>query len=337
MPPEKSGPAIDVRRYSEIEQGVWDDFVGQSLNGTIFHRRHFLNYHPAGRFEDCSVMFFNKNRLIGVFPAALVEVDGATVLKSHPGASYGGLVVKSSPGIARASGMVESLLQFARQVGCARVELRIAPKIFSRYPTDEIDFALRINGFDVRDVELSTCYPLARLTEAGDKAILKTFADRARWSVNMAMRSNVDVRLCEKDAEFGAYWDLLAENLKKHRATPTHSKAELIDLRHRFPDDILLLAAFHEREMIAGVLPFIANAQTMHIFYIGSRSEHQAKQPLGLVIFRLIEFARRRGLRYVNFGISTEDHGRHVNWSLFKFKEGFGGHGIIRSYWVREL
>ena len=49
---------------------MWDSFVKNANNGTLFHLRKFLSYHPKGRFVDHSIEFYKKNTLYSVFPAA---------------------------------------------------------------------------------------------------------------------------------------------------------------------------------------------------------------------------------------------------------------------------
>ena len=66
----------------------WDDFVDTSINGTIFQKQKFLQYHINRKFINHSLMFYKKKMLIAVFAASSV---GETLF-SHPGASFGGIV-----------------------------------------------------------------------------------------------------------------------------------------------------------------------------------------------------------------------------------------------------
>jgi hypothetical protein len=81
---------MNVEIYTPARKEEWDEFVEKSVNGTFMHSRQFLSYHTPGKFKDCSLLFFDNNKLLAVFPAADVE---GKCLKSHPGATYGGLVV----------------------------------------------------------------------------------------------------------------------------------------------------------------------------------------------------------------------------------------------------
>lgn len=330
---------LRVERLKPEESDLWDEFVADSLNGTIFHRRRFLEYHPPERFEDASRLIFRGGRLVALFPAAYGERDGRRILRSHPGSSYGGLVVRESPGAELACRMVDALIEVARWDGCGAIELRRAPRIFESSPCDELDYALHRQGFVVRDQELSTCYDLSRLPGPRPSLdeVASTFSSSAARAMRKACNEGLRVEPVSSPAGFGEFWALLEANLRKHDATPTHSAAELYDLKTRFPDDVQLLAAWDGERMAAGLVAFVANRRAAHVFYFASHPEAQRLRPLNLTVAELVRYAAARDLRFVNFGISTEKGGREPNWGLFRFKESFGGAGTLRSYWVRDL
>ena len=83
-----------IELYEKKYEQLWDDFVlNKSINGTFLQSRNFLNYHPEGRFQDCSLLIFNqKNNLAAVVPACKDPNDAACFF-SHKGSTYGGIVL----------------------------------------------------------------------------------------------------------------------------------------------------------------------------------------------------------------------------------------------------
>ena len=53
---------IEVYRFEESDSIKWDEFVDGSYNGTMFHTRTFLSYHPQDRFRDHSLYFQKKEK-----------------------------------------------------------------------------------------------------------------------------------------------------------------------------------------------------------------------------------------------------------------------------------
>ena len=64
---------MDVIKYDKSFKDLWEEFVISSNNGTIFHKRKFLSYHPPERFKDNSLLFINNNKIISVITAVDIE------------------------------------------------------------------------------------------------------------------------------------------------------------------------------------------------------------------------------------------------------------------------
>ena len=98
--------SIEIRSFQQNCSGEWDDFVWNANNGTLFHTRKFLEYHPPERFTDHSLCFYDGNKKIALFPAIDYNDNGKRVLISHRGASYGGFVIKDTLSYGWASGVL---------------------------------------------------------------------------------------------------------------------------------------------------------------------------------------------------------------------------------------
>ncbi|NOZ63191.1 MAG: GNAT family N-acetyltransferase, partial [Calditrichaeota bacterium] len=144
---------IHIEPYEEKYQDNWDEFVAQANNGTIFHTRKFLNYHPADRFEDHSLIFRKEKRMIAIFPATVRYEHHRRILTSHRGASYGGLVTRFNLAIRDAFRMVEVLQEFAAENDFQGIEMTPPPLIYYLRPSNYVDFALMKNGFGYRKRE----------------------------------------------------------------------------------------------------------------------------------------------------------------------------------------
>jgi hypothetical protein len=317
-------------RYTEADIDRWDRFVGDSRNGTFMQERKFIGYHGPQRFQDCSLMFYDgRGNLTAVLPAAVKKTTEKTFF-SHPGASHGGVVVNQSFGTSEALSLVRILVENCRAGGFKAIEIKPVPRIYQRWPCDEIDFALRRGGFFPAVTELATVLPLGEIT-AHSHFISGTALRNAR----KAERAGVVVK---ETVDYTSYWDMLENNLgRRYGAKPTHTLGEIKELTGRYPGQIRLLAAFCQEVMIAGVVIFLLNSRVINCFYIAQDYDYQQLRPLNLVFYRLINWGGQEGYRYLDWGISTEDKGRLVNHGLFRFKEEFGGRGLLRETYRLEL
>ena len=89
---------MQIVNYTKKYKATWDNFVGNSKNGTFLFYRDYMEYHQD-RFCDQSLLIFKKDKLIGLFPANK-RSDGT--VSSHDGLTYGGLVTDKNMSISLA-------------------------------------------------------------------------------------------------------------------------------------------------------------------------------------------------------------------------------------------
>jgi hypothetical protein len=331
-----SSVCFDIIAYQPQDEDRWDSFVWKgSKNGTLFHAQRFLRYHSPDRFKDHSLLFFRQNELLAIFSAAdwVDKSTGKRILRSHPGASYGGFVLHRDCGIEDAYALVAHLKEYAIREKFEGIEMRLAENIFNIKPADELEFALINNGFTVKSFELSSAISLMEFRRSSDigAEIERRFTDGGRRALRKARKNSVEVIQAQSEKEFADFWNILAENLKKHSATPTHSLEEILRLKNFYPERIQLFYAKYQNRMIAGMVVFVCNTSAVHTMYFGSDKDFQSVRPLNIVMFDVLNKITRLGFNYLNLGISTENGGEIINWGLFRFKENFDAGGSIRK------
>lgn len=322
--------SVKVINYIESDFDQWDEFVRNSRNGTIMQERRFISYHGAERFDDCSLMFYDaRNKLTAVMPAAVKKTTDK-IFCSHPGASHGGVVVNHSFGTSEALALAQTLVENCRAGDFKAIEIKPVPRIYQHWPCDEIDFAFRHSGFMPVYTELATVLPLREITPE-NYFMSKTARRNVQKAENMGVRVNESV-------DFATYWGILEANLgQRHGARPTHTLEEIKELTRRYPENIKLVAAFYQEAMISGVVMFLLNSRVINCFYIAQDYDYQQLRSLNLVFHRLINWGIKKGYHYLDWGISTENKGKLVNYGLFRFKEEFGGRGLLRETYRLEL
>lgn len=322
---------LKIEIYNQACQKDWDDFVGNSRNGTFMQQRTFLSYHPPGRFVDCSLMVYNSyGKLSAVIPAAQKIEGQKKVFSSYPGASHGGIIVDQKFGTAEAMALIPLLTEYCKSSNFNAIEIKMVPRIYHFWLSDELDFALRYYGFSLGTSELATALPVKELVEPSDYLVEST-----RRNIRKAQRLGVTTK---ESNDLAAYWDILTGNLsQKHNAKPTHSLAEILDLTNRYPQSIKLFAAFLQGEMVSGVVVFLLNSRVINCFYIASNNKYQDLRSLELLFYELINWGMEKDYYYLDWGISTEDKGLRINQGLFEFKEKFGGRGVLRELYHLNL
>jgi len=180
---------VETVPYEPGLSDEWDEFVRQSNNGTIFHTRRFLSYHPEDRFEDCSLLFRKKDKLFSVLPAVLKRGSRGKWMISHAGSSMGGPVFDTGTSIKDTFFLVERLLEFARRRDISTVQITLPPVIYSRRPGNYFDFALLDAGFTYLKREVSSVIPL----DFAEEDTLLAFSPESRRAARKALKRGVKV------------------------------------------------------------------------------------------------------------------------------------------------
>ncbi len=320
---------IECSVYTDKDSVIWDKFVTSANNGTIFHLRRFLGYHPKDRFEDRSLLFHKNGKLVAAFPACILRDESKTTLHSHLGASFGGFVLEESTGLKDTFELVEALKNYSHDNNINEIVLTLPPIIYLTRLSNNLDFALNKNGFSYVKRELSSVLSLKPSLSTN----LKNFRAEARTAFRRAQKLGVEIRESE---DFPTFYKLLESNLSiRHGVTPTHTIDELLKLKNLFPDRIELLAAFAEGEMIAGVILIECNPKAIIAFYICHDENYQQFRAVNLLFHDIIKRAIQKKFKYLDFGTFTVD--MDPNWGLGRFKESFGASGLFRDTFKIEL
>ena len=314
---------LKVKRHDKKNKVLWDSFVKNANNGTLFHLRKFLSYHPKDRFVDHSIEFYKKNALFSVFPAAESNINEENFLVSHPGLTVGSFVVPESISISDSLDLIKVLIDYAKKNKFAGVRLTIPPIFYQNRASNYIDYALLRNGFKYLKREVTSTL----FIENDVKANLGKFKPSHARAVKKARETGVAIKISQ-DVE--SFYAILKENLKiRHGVNPTHTIQELYDIINLFPNSINIFGAFYRGEMIAGVLNFIIKPDVVLAFYISHKEKFQELRPLNLLFYSIFEWCIKEKIKVYDFGIFTVDG--EPNMGLGRFKENFGASGIFRD------
>jgi hypothetical protein len=309
---------LTLRPYLPADADAWDALVGRSRTGNLLHRRGYMDYH-AERFVDRSLVIERRGAMVAAFPASL---DGE-VVTSHGGLSYAGLL--STPEL-RAEATLAVFAQIAahyRAAGVRRVIYKAVPRTFHTYPAEEDLYALHRLGARLARRDLSSVVALRE----GYR-----FAPQRLRDIRHARQAGVRI---DAGGDLAAFHALLTEVLQRHRATPTHSLAELRLLQDRFPQQIVLHTAHVGDDLQAGALVYDFG-RVVHTQYLAASDAGRRTGALSLLLGELIEHVYTNR-HYLSFGISTERQGEALNGGLVAQKERFGARAIVHDFYEWPL
>ena len=270
---------MKIVQYTPQMADEWNAFVRESKNGTFLFERGFMDYHAA-RFVDCSLMVYEDEELVALFPANWVESE--KTVYSHQGLTYGGLVLSTLA----TQHLVLSILQgilfwYIDFLQAKHLVYKPIPYIYSACASEEDLYALfRANA------HLKTRCVSSVVTMSNPLQMRKLRLRGAKKAIDNDLYID---RMTEEDWDtLETYWELLTTVLQKnHSVKPVHTFEEMKLLMSRFPQQIKLFLVRSGREIVAGCVVFITQ-QVAHIQYIASGEQGREQGALDLLFRHLI-------------------------------------------------
>jgi hypothetical protein len=311
---------FSIRKYNASHLNAWNEFVLNSKNGTFLFDRRYMEYH-ADRFNDYSLLCLDdRDRLVALLPGSIK--DG--VVTSHGGLTYGGVICNSAMKAAAMLKVFASILEFMRRDHVRRLIYKAVPHIFHQIPAEEDLYALSMHNACLcrRDISSAIWLP-----------------DRLKFSkgkiegIRKARRAGIVVRDSTDYASFFKIGSAVMQD--RHNLQPVHTSKEMTLLADRFPGKILLHAAYRGEQMLAGAIVYRFSSSA-HVQYMYNSDEGLGVGALDIVIDHLVN-ERYSKLRFLSFGVSTEDEGRHLNEGLIHQKEMFGARSIVHDFYEVDI
>jgi len=344
---------IVTLKYTHECEELWDDFVKNGVLGTIYHTRKFINYHPNNRFTDNSILLFKEDELICVVPACkkkqvipgttynsdgdiIIDPDefstfnqkASTPYFSYLGATYGGPVfLKKYFQTRYVSIMIDKIMQYYNN----EIEFRLANNI---YFEDNIFMVYSLLGAKLRMIPEMSWY-----IKTNDEFIDNIQNKRNRSNLIKAIED--PSILCYKtldDNKYKLFYSILEKNLSdNHMSIPTHTLHELLLLKSILENNASLYIVEKDETMLGGVYVVKVTSVCWYTFYISRNIDiNNSSLAIPYLMYTIANDAKKEGVKYLDYGITTEDRGKILNSGLADFKErSLGGTANSRFLFVK--
>lgn len=306
---------ISIRKYTADKRHEWNQFVGNANNATFLFYREYMEYHQD-RFQDFSLMIFQDEKLIAVFPANVLQ----NKIYSHSGLSYGGIVVKETLTISKHIEITKQILKFYHHIGIKEIEIKLLPTFYYKKQNTEINYILFLLQAQLirKDAYYAFLNKEFNINRNRKRALIKN--------------SCLAFELREDDENYEDFWEkILSPNLQnRFQVKPVHTHDEILKLKQLFPENIKLYTVYLNGEIQAGAVLYITN-EVVHFQY-SSGIENRENGALDFLFYKIIEKYLHRN--YISFGNSSEVNGKKLNKGLLLWKKSFGASMYNQDYYL---
>lgn len=302
---------INVIKYSADKKQEWDNFVASAKNGTFLFYRDYMEYH-ADRFEDHSLLIYNKNKLVALLPANVV---GDTVY-SHQGLTFGGIIHSIKNTSLEFLSIFDEINKDLKSNGINEVIYKAIPQIYKSTLGDEEYYAIFKANATLIACNLSSCIDL--------KHQIPVSRNRQR-NHKKAVANGLNV---QRSKDFATFWAIMEDNMRERfDKKPVHTVDEMIQLSQSFPNNIDLWLSKQDDTVLAGAVLYKFK-NVIKVQYAHASPEGKQTGAIDSIYFKIIDEYKASHL-YIDFGTSNTDNGKATNEGLLNQKESFGARGIV--------
>ena len=319
----------EILPYSPELDQRFDHFVKhESVNGTFLQSRRFLNYHPAGRFNDASFALQKSGIIAAYFPGVKTAQNEFI---SHQGSTFGGPIIsKAFYNGSKLRELLEEADQYLSQF--SKIVFKVTPAIFSKENPDLLEYTLEHLGYR-RYTELSNYTPLQKdvdpLTQC-DAKHRKQFQESEKFKCTY--------RELETEKDFETFYRFLEISKAKHNTKPVHTLEDLYDLRRRLKKNLRFKSLWLGERYVCGMMQFLfQETKAIHDQYISPDETFTEFHPTTALHVYALREAAQEGFDKFSWGISTEDHGNYLNENLYRFKEAFGAQPSVNVTYEKQM
>ncbi len=306
--------------YVPENRKVWNACVRASRKANFLFEREFMEYH-ADRFPDASFLVKRNGNVVGCLPGTLAA-DGTW--SSHAGLTFGGFVHGHEVLTSSMLVLFDLLDTALRDLGARRVLYKPVPAIYTKGPCEEDLYALFRRNATLVARQVST------VIVPGEAPVWEP--NRRRYA-RRAQANGVQVG---ESSDWESFWDLLTARLhERFGAAPVHRFDEILKLARLFPQQIRLLAAMRDSQMLSGTVLFLSE-RVVRSQYIATSAEGRSLGALDAVMAHLLEHPWVQG-KCIDMGTSNAQGGRELNEGLVAQKEGFGARAQVADTYGYDL
>lgn len=316
---------INIKKYQDNDELIWDEFVNKECFGTIYHTRKFINYHPKDRFEDHSILIYDKEILICILPCC----KRGEKYFSYTGATYGGPVFHYKyVSIKHMKIIIDKIFNYFNN----QIEFRLANPIYFDESISKLYYLLSTKLKMIPELSWYINTDTNFLNNIKNK-------DNKRLIKKIISDSNIRCYCTKNENDYIEFHDILSINLNtNHTTSPTHTKNEFLLLKKNLDDKQLLFIVKNiENIILGGVYLIKATNQCWYIMYMSKNILF--KQPnvsIMYIILTIINEAKKENVKYIDYGICTENQGLYLNIGLAEYKEdSLGGTSCSRYLFIQ--
>ncbi|MCL4491201.1 MAG: GNAT family N-acetyltransferase [Nitrospirae bacterium] len=312
---------IKLLPLRESDEGLYNDFVEQSINGTFYHNLSFIKLYGCKAKRTITVVFKKRDKIMSVLAGGIIENNGSLTFSSPFSASFTGFCYSKEVKLRDAFDIIALLETHLKSNGISEVTLQHPPIIYCNSLDERFDFALNYSGFKIGTADLT--FYIESLS-AISSSVLR--------NVKKAEASGLLFRETE---ECERVWNFLRQQKSKKGVYFSISLNELKSLKDIFKEKVRFFGVYKGGELLSAMILYCLNRNTALGFTWAQCEEYQILRPTDYLIYNVSRVVFAEGYRFFDLGTGTI--GGEPVWGVTRFKENYSPGSAMRKKYIKTL
>jgi hypothetical protein len=212
---------------------------------------------------------------------------------------------------------VDCLITWAKEKGFTKIKITLPPPIyFESYLAKVVNVFYR-KSFITSQIELNYHYDLNKFSETYANSIWRN----ARKNLNQALANDLYFTNCDTDVQKEEAYQVIQHN-RTVRGVPFRMSWQQVVQTTEIVLADFFLVAMADGKSIAAAIVFKVAPKVVQVIYWGDLPEFSNLKTMNFLSFKIFEFYKNEGYRFIDIGYSTVDS--MPNYGLCEFKESIG-------------
>tara|TARA_A100001011_G_C14296805_1_gene838804 strand:+ start:704 stop:1636 length:933 start_codon:yes stop_codon:yes gene_type:complete len=309
---------IEIKLFDDSCKNEWDEFIENSNVTSFLLKRDFIEYHKEN-YEENSLMVYKNEKLIYIIPACKIE----KTFSSFHFLTYGGIILSNdSYKFLDIEQSFREVIDYVKTtLNLKNITIKRIPFIYYKKPNEDDLYLMFKNDFKLIGRQLSSTFNLNDFN----------IPNKKKYNYRKCINNGIELIECLDSKNL---IDIMSYNLKKYKKKPVHNYNQLNYLKSKFPNNIMFYEAKLNSEPLGGCIIFKVN-RCIHIQYLCSTDLGRKKRVVDFIVNELVKIYS--DYEFLDYGISTENNGEFLNYTLLNAKRELGFDSICYDIYNKEL
>lgn len=296
-----------------LEEMSYDVYCDRVIGNFFYNMPEFNNLN-SGKVDRVRYFVFKDNRYR--FALCVGETDRFFQIPfSAPFASF--VPIRENWKLQQLDDAVRCFDDFAKMEKINQICFVLPPAIYGTTLVSSLQNCLFRHGYTMKQIELS----FSIFLKVSNESYLDALPSNGRKNLVSAMRNPlIKIFPCSSIREKKLAYDIIAQNRKWKGYPLRMSWDQVAETIRIVPHDFFIVSS--DGRDIAAAVVFQVTKDIVQVIYWGDVPGVSEFRPMNYLAFRLMQYYRDKGMKYLDIGPSTENG--VPNYGLCDFKRSIG-------------